>query len=98
MGLEEEGRDEKDERDGVDGVDEVGGEDRSDGLVGLVGSVGSDEMDGGRGWDGHGQARTNTDRMVREYAISQNSPALSSFLKNRFMRGPIRLMILLVGG
>jgi hypothetical protein len=96
--VEEEGkdeRDEKDERDRVDGVDEVDGVDRSDGLVG---SLGSDEMDGGRGWDGHGQARTNTDGMVREYAISQNSPALSSFLKNRFMPRRNRPMILLGGG
>jgi len=27
-----------------------------------------------RGMDGHGQARTNTDRMVREYGISQDPP------------------------
>ena len=32
------------------------------------------------GMDGHGQARTNTDGMVREYAISQDPhpPAVSS--------------------
>jgi len=29
--------------------------------------------------DGHGQARTKTDGMAREYAISQNSPSALEF-------------------
>jgi hypothetical protein len=34
-----------------------------------------------RGMDGHGQARTNTDGMVKEYGISQDPPAREPLAK-----------------